>query len=91
MAVGIYFNPASMNAAQYDDIMRRLEAAGASRPAGRLYHACFGSGDKLQVFDIWESQQAFETFGNTLMPILQELGLDAGEPMVEQVHNFIPG
>jgi hypothetical protein len=91
MAVGVYVNPASMNAAQYDDIMRRLEAAGAGKPAGRLYHACFGSGDKLQVFDIWESQQAFETFGSTLMPILQELGLDPGEPMVEQVHNFIPG
>jgi hypothetical protein len=91
MAIGIYVNPASMTAAQYDDIIGRLDAAGAGKPAGRLYHACFGSGDKLQVFDIWESQQAFDKFGETLMPILQEIGLDAGQPMAEPVHNLIQG
>ena len=91
MAIGIYFNPASMTAAQYDDIIGRLDAAGAGKPAGRLYHACFGSGDKLQVFDIWESQQAFDKFGETLMPILQEIGLDSGQPIVEPVHNLIQG
>ena len=91
MAIGIYFNPASMNAAQYDEVIKRLENAGAGKPAGRLYHACFGSGDKLQVFDIWESQAAFDTFGQTLMPILQQVALDPGEPMVEPVHNLIPG
>ncbi len=91
MAIGIYVNPASMTAAQYDDIIGRLDAAGAGKPAGRLYHACFGSGDKLQVFDIWESQQAFDKFGETLMPILQEIGLDSGQPIVEPVHNLIQG
>ncbi len=91
MAISVYVNPASMTAAQYDDIIGRLDAAGAGQPAGRLYHACFGSGDKLQVFDIWESQQAFDKFGETLMPIVQEVGLDAGQPMVEPVHNLIPG
>ena len=91
MAIGVYFNPASMNAAQYDEIIRRLDAAGAGEPAGRLHHACFGSNDKLQVFDVWESQQDFDKFGATLMPILQQAGVDSGQPMVEQVHNVIPG
>jgi hypothetical protein len=91
MAIGVYINPVSATAAQYDEIIRRLDAAGAGKPAGRLYHACFGSGDKLQVFDIWESQQAFEKFGETLMPIVQEVGLDIGQPMVEPVHNLIQG
>lgn len=91
MALGIYFNPDSMNAAKYDDVIKRLDAAGAGKPAGRLYHACFGSGDKLQVFDIWESQEAFDKFGETLMPILGQVGLDPGQPMVEPIHNIIPG
>lgn len=91
MAIGIYFNPTSMSAAQYDDVIKRLDAAGAGKPAGRLYHACFGSGDKLQVFDIWETQEAFDAFGGTLMPILAAVGLDPGQPMVEPVHNLIPG
>ena len=91
MALGIYFNPSAMNAAQYDEAIKRLDSAGAGKPAGRLYHACFGSGDKLQVFDVWESQEAFDKFGATLMPILAEIGLDAGQPMVEPIHNLIPG
>ncbi len=91
MAISVYINPASATAAQYDEIIRRLDAAGAGKPAGRLYHACFGSGDKLQVFDIWESQQAFDKFGETMMPIVQEVGVDLGQPMVEPVHNLIQG
>jgi hypothetical protein len=91
MAISIYVNPASLTAAQYDDIGGRLDAAGAGKPAGRLYHACFGSGDKLQVFEIWESQQASDKFRETLMPILQEVGLDPGQLMVEPVHNLIQG
>ncbi len=91
MAISVYINPASATAAQYDEIIRRLDAAGAGKPAGRLYHACFGSGDKLQVFDIWESRQAFDKFGETMMPIVQEVGVDLGQPMVEPVHNLIQG
>ena len=91
MAISVSINPVSVTAAQYDEIIRRLEAAGAGKPAGRLHHACFGSGDKLQVFDIWESQRAFEKFGETMLPIVQEVGLDLGQPMVEPVHNLIQG
>ena len=45
MALGIYFSPKSMNAQQYDTCIRKLDAAGAGNPAGRSYHACFGTGD----------------------------------------------
>jgi len=34
-------------------------------------------------------QESFDKFGATLMPILQEVGLDAGQPMVEPLHNMI--
>jgi hypothetical protein len=91
MAIAIYFNPASMDAQRYDETIRRLEQAGAGAPRGRTYHACFGSGDKLQVFDVWESQEAFDEFGKTLMPILQEVGIDPGQPYVEPIHNVIEG
>jgi hypothetical protein len=91
MAIGIYFRPASMSAAQYDDIMKRLGAAGAGQPTGRLHHCCFGSGDSLQVFDVWESQEAFDRFGPTLMPILQQVGVDPGQPMIEAIHNVVEG
>lgn len=88
MAIGAYFMPESMNAQQYEDILRRLEEAGAGSPRGRQYHVCFGNGDKLQVFDIWDSQESFEAFGPTLMPILQQVGIQA-QPQIEPVYKTI--
>jgi hypothetical protein len=76
---------------QYDECIKRLEDAGQGAPAGRLYHAAFVSGDGLHVFDVWESQEAFEAFGKTLVPIMAELGTDAGTPEVAEVHNAIKG
>ena len=43
------------------------------------------------MFDIWESQEAFDAFGPALMPILAELGVELKEPMVARVHNVIKG
>ena len=66
-----------------------IEKAGAGNPAGRSYHAAFGPKDKLMVFDVWTSQAAFDKFGKTLMPILQQLGIDPGQPAVMPVHKVI--
>ena len=88
MAVGIYFSPAGMSAAKYDECIKLLKKAGAGNPAGRSYHAAFGPKDKLMVFDVWTSQAAFDKFGKTLMPILQQLGID-GQPSVMPVHKVI--
>ena len=91
MALGFYFSPVSMTAQQYDDVMRQLDQAGAGAPKGRTYHSCFGSGDKMMVFDIWESQAEFEAFGATLMPILEKTGIDVGQPDVMPIHNTRAG
>ena len=91
MALGMYFRPSSFTPARYDDAIRRLEAAGAGAPAGRLSHAALETGGLIQVFDIWDSQESFQAFGATLVPILAELGVDPGEPQVSPVHNIIKG
>ncbi len=91
MSLGFYFSPSAMSAKQYDTCIRKLEAAGAGNPAGRLYHACFGPADKLCVFDVWDSQQSFDRFGQVLMPILKEIGIDPGPPQVMPIHNVIRG
>ncbi len=89
MAIGIYFAPAAMSAEKYDECIRLLRKAGAGHPPGRTYHASFGAKDKLMVFDVWTSQAAFDKFGKTLMPILQGLGVDPGQPSVMPVHKVI--
>jgi hypothetical protein len=89
MAIAMYFHPASFTAAQYDETIARLSAAGAGSPAGRLHHSCFGPPDSLMVYDVWDSQESFDKFGETLMPIMAEMGIDAGQPDVMPVHNVI--
>jgi hypothetical protein len=89
MAIGVYFSPAAMSAEKYDECMKSLRKAGASNPAGRTYHASFGPSDKLMVFDVWTSQAAFDKFGKTLMPILQQLGIDPGQPNVMPMHKVV--
>lgn len=89
MATGIYFAPAAMSAQQYDECIKLLRKAGAGNPPGRVYHAAFGPKDKLMVFDVWTSQAAFDKFGKTLMPILQQLSVDPGQPSIMPMHKVI--
>jgi hypothetical protein len=91
MALGLYFTPSSFTKEKYDEAIKRLDAAGAGAPEGRSYHVALESEGQIQVFDLWESQAAFEVFGQTLIPILSELGVDPGQPRVSAVHNVIPG
>jgi hypothetical protein len=89
MAIGIYFSPPGMTAAQYDQCIKLLKKAGVGHPAGRTYHSCFGPKNKLMVFDVWTSQKAFDRFGKTLGPIMQQLGINPGSPSVMDVHKVI--
>jgi hypothetical protein len=89
MAIAAYFHPESLTAQQYDETIRRLNAAGMAQPAGRLYHSCFGDDGKLMVFEIWESPATFEAFGMHLMPILQDVGINPGTPSIMPIHNIL--
>ena len=91
MAIAVLFSPVSMNATQYDECIKQLEQAGAGRPSGRLHHVCYGDTDNLHVFDVFDSMESFEKFGQTLMPILQAIGIDAGPPVIQEIHNTIKG
>ena len=91
MATGMYFHPTGMTAKAYDEVMERLAAAGAASPKGRLYHFSFGADDDLMVFDVWSSQADFDAFGAVLMPVLQQLGIDPGQPDVMPIHNVVEG
>ena len=91
MSFVVRFVPKSMSSGQYDQVIKRLEAAGAGSPKGRLFHVAFGSRDALRVSDIWETREDFDRFGQTLMPILQEVGVDPGTPEFIETYNVIAG
>ena len=91
MSVLIRFNPPSLTAAQYDNVVARLTEEGVLPAAGLDYEICFGSEGSLKVSQVWDTKEHMEAFGQRLMPILQEVGIDPGEPEIVDVHNIIKG
>jgi hypothetical protein len=56
MSVLIRFAPQSLTAKQYDNAVRRLTEDGVFPAKGLDYEICFGSGDKMKVSQVWDSQ-----------------------------------
>ena len=77
--IAIYLTTENMTAEQHAEGRRRLQQAGAPEEAMKL-HSVFGEEGKLQVFDIWENQEAFDTFLGYLVPILEDLGVTLSAP-----------
>jgi hypothetical protein len=71
---------------KYDEVVRRLEAAGEGSPKGRIFHVSFGDPQNLRVSDIWDTRENFDRFFAVVGGIMQELGISASEPEFFEVH-----
>ena len=66
---------------QYDEAVRRLSGKNrVESPSdwpveGLLVHAAGEGPEGFRVVDVWESVEACTSFGETLAPILQEIGV----------------
>ena len=89
MSVLVRFAPASATIEQYDESIRRLEASGDFPPEGLEYHVCFLADGNVRVSEIWDSQEQLNAFGQRLMPLLADVGIDPGQPTILEVHNTI--
>ena len=57
---------------------------------GLEVHVLFGSDDNLTVSEIWSSREEFQAYGEKLMPILTDIGIEfSAEPEVFEVQNLI--
>jgi hypothetical protein len=74
---------------QYDETIRRLEKSGDWLPEGLEYHVAFKSDGKFRVSEIWDSREQFDAFGERLMPVLNEVGIEPGKPEMLEIHNII--
>jgi hypothetical protein len=89
VSVLIRFAPASLTVEQYDESVRRIQENGEWPPDGMEYHVCFGSDGNLRVSEIWDSQEQLDAFGERLMPVLSEIGIEPGQPEILEVHNIV--
>jgi hypothetical protein len=91
MSIIINFKHGGFTTDKYEETLKQLTAAGAGSPKGRNYHVCHGDPKNLEVTDVWNSMEEFQDFGKTLMPILQSLNLELGQPIISEVRNTIVG
>jgi hypothetical protein len=89
MSVVVRFPVVGLTRQQYDEVSRRLEEAGMWPPAGMQLHVLFGTEGDLKVSEIWESSEQLAAFGQQLLPVLDEVGVQAaGDPDVFEVHRL---
>jgi len=91
MSFVLKFKLSGFTIAKYEEAIKQLNAAGAGAPKGRSYHVCYGDPDGVEITDVWDNMENFQAFGQTLVPILQSLGVDPRQPDVQEVHNIIIG
>ena len=79
---------------QYDEACSRLTDGRALNSlsdwstGGILSHAAGPTDNGWRVVDVWESEEAFQRFGQVIGPILQEVGMP-GQPQLFPLHNFV--
>ena len=84
------FTPTShVTTEQYDETMRQLEKSGDWLPEGLEFHVAFKSDGKFVVSEIWDSREQFDAFGERLMPILKNAGIEPGQPEILEIHNIV--
>ncbi len=91
MAILVIHDGSEDTLANYDTVIKQLEAAGLGQPPERLFHVAARKGSGYVVTDVWESQEALDRFSETLGPLLQQAGTPPSEPQIYPVHNRITG
>ena len=67
---------------QYDAVEKAVDWTGAA-PAGGVHHVAWFTDGGLNVVDVWESEDEFNTFAqDRLMPGVAKAGIE-GEPKVD--------
>jgi hypothetical protein len=95
VAVILVHQGAGVTRDNYEETVRRL-TNGKSRmesPAdwpveGVLVHTAGESESGFRIVDVWESEESARRFGETLIPLLKEVGIQA-EPEMYPAHTFV--
>ncbi|MCA1708083.1 MAG: hypothetical protein LC808_34330 [Actinobacteria bacterium] len=80
MSILVRFSPAGLTDQQYQQVTHQLQESGAWPPAGLQLHVCFGNEGELRVSEVWESEEQMRAFGEKLMPVVEQAGVQMSAP-----------
>ena len=85
--VVVQFNFPHASLQQYDGVWDDLRASGNAHPKGLISHVGAPTPDGgLLVVDVWESEEAFNAFGKTLMPLIAKQDIEMVQPKIFPAH-----
>jgi hypothetical protein len=76
------FNVVGYTAEQFSQVIKELEAAGKLKDPAYIHRVVAQQTDGLLIIDVWESEEALNEFGETLLPILIKHGVTPARPTV---------
>ena len=82
----VQFNIPDMTTQKYDQCWEEMRNTGHSNPKGLLHHVSSNQGNNMIAIDVWESEEAFNEFGNVLMPLFQKFGIPPTQPVITPVY-----
>lgn len=95
MAIIAVFQSPTLTQATYEESVRQLSGGRQqmTTPAdwpvkGLLAHVAGQGAQGFRVVDVWESEEAFQRFGEKLMPIMKAIGIE-GQPEVYPAHTVV--
>jgi hypothetical protein len=96
MAIVAVFENTGMTQAMYEQGVDKLTGGhGMARKLtdwpvpGLLSHTAAPMPGGWLVVDVWESEEAFQRFGEILMPMLKEIGVPAVQPKIYPAFNVV--
>ena len=94
MPIVAVFEVPGLTQQNYEETVRRIaEKNRMSSPSdwpveGLLAHVAGQGAKGFRVVDVWTSEEAFRRFGEKLIPVLRELGIE-GQPEVYPSHTVV--
>ena len=84
--VMVEFNFKGLTTRDFDTMWNECREAGYAEPKGLIQHTAAKTAEGIAVVDVWESEDAFNTFGKFLGPLAAKYGQGKAKPNVNPVY-----
>ena len=76
---------------EYDQMRERLGVGDTPPPGGLVHVAALGDDGKVRVFEVWDSREQAEAWGDKVRAARTEAGFGDGPPTIEylEVHSIV--
>ena len=86
MSILVRFSPDGLTKETYDKVSAKMQES-EWPPDGLVLHVAFGDDGDMKVSEVWESREQMDAFGEKLMPVLEENGVQmSSDPQFFDVH-----